>query len=1419
MLSRRIATALSLVVGVIVALGAGASPALAETAHPFLFSFGSFTNPNGIAVEESTGDVYVADIATNTVYRFDASGAPVDFSALHSNALTGGPAHSFSFLDTPGTPAEIAVDNSSSPSDPNAGDLYVLDLGHGVIDKFNAKGEYLSQIPGPTTGFALGANGEVHVETFAENGIAAGPTGDLYLLDTQVPYSECGCVEKFGGGLDGELRGLSTGSVGENNGLGLVDSGPGDVAVAVDPVSGHLYVDDQSSVAEWDTGAMNGLLEVLGTNNTFLPTGTLVSSFSALGLSGVSGQGGIAVNGTNGEIYVSNPADGKVYVFASTAPAVAAGAAANVSQTGATLRGSVDPRGVAVTSCEFEYEKVPNWSNGREAFTAIVTVFTHSAQCAQSAEQIGSGTSPVGVSADIGGLEPLEPGALYDFRLTAGNANGTSPSEGRFVAGSSFGVKGFEVLFLNRDGTPDTQAGSHPYEMVTNIAFNMRAERLLATWDSLYRPRPAGNVEDIIVDTPPGLVGDPNATETKCTLMELEHHVFSGETALCPPGSVVGRLQSESSVGYGNRNDPLYNMVPPHGVAAQFSATIIVPKAFINTGLKAGGQYPLQAESLGVPAIEPLSGTKTTLFGVLGGEEHRKPFLTLPTGCTGLMHSSISVDSYQEPGHYVSKSYISHEPLTGCSKLTFLATITVKPDVTDASSPSGLTVGVHVPQTAALNPEGFAESALRDTTVALPEGVAINPAGADGLEACSEGLAGFEIGRGVNGSGFEEFNPEFEPGVKTATFTPTPVESLQPGVSFCPNSSKIGEATIHTPLLPNPLKGFVYLAAQNENPFGSLTAMYMIVEDPVSGITAKLAGEVLLCESAGQILNGVSCQAPGQVVTTFKNTPDVPLEEIELHFFGGERAPLKTPSRCGTYTTQASFTPWDGNAPVNTSSSFEITSGPNGSPCPGASLPFAPSLDALMTNPKAGASSPLSTTFSRADGNQNLQAISLKMPPGLSGRLSGVELCPEPQADEGTCGPNSLIGETTVSVGVGGKPLSVKGGKVFMTGPYEGAPFGLSIVNPAKAGPYDLEKETPCDCVLVRAKVEVDPATAALTITTDNSGLYKIPTILKGIPLEIQHVNVTVTRPGFMFNPTNCSSLAVTGAISSAQGASVPVSDHFEVTNCAKLGFAPKLSASTSSKDSFNGRGASLKVRIATAQGPSASTGLSSEANIRSVKVELPKVLPSRLTTLQKACTAAQFDANPAGCPAASKIGYATVHTPILPVPLTGPAIFVSHGGEAFPSLILVLQGYGVNVELVGTTFISKAGITSSTFKAVPDQPFTAFELSLPTGPYSALAATTKVCSPTHRKTVRKRVSVRVHGKLRKVTKWVTKTVAAPLLMPTEITAQNGAVLRQNTAILPEGCPKPKRGGAGKSGARKATARGAAARGAGKRGG
>jgi hypothetical protein len=607
--------------------------------------------------------------------------------------------------------------------------------------------------------------------------------------------------------------------------------------------------------------------------------------------------------------------------------------------------------------------------------------------------------------------------------------------------------------------------------------------------------------------------------------------------------------------------------------------------------------------------------------------------------------------------------------------------------------------------------------------------------------------------------------------VKTPLFSPDALEGLVPGVNFCPDGSKVGIVKIKTPLLEHELEGAVYLARQEANPFGSLFAMYLMVEDPISGSTIKLTGEVRLCQAAGEVIDGMSCQGLGQIITTFKNTPDGPFEELQLHFFGGERSPLATPTRCGTYTTQASFVPWDGNGPVNTTSTFQIEHGPGGGPCPGTPLPFNPSVTGGATNIQAGAFSPLTVSVNRKDGEQNLKSLVAKLPPGLLGVLTGVELCPEPQANEGLCGEASKVGEATISVGVGNQPYTVTGGKFYLTGPYNGhggctvgeagcAPFGLAFEVPAKAGPFDLEdtkhNHPTCDCVLVRGKIELDPLTSAITIVSNPPGSPdSIPTSIEGIPLEIQHVNATTTRGNFQFNPTNCEKMSLVGTVQLNEGGSSTITTPFQVTNCAALGFAPKFAVSTSAKTSRLD-GASLNVKLTY---PSAPFG--SQANVRQVKVELPRQLPSRLPTLQKACTAAQFGANPAGCPPASIVGYAKAITPLLPVPLEGPAYFVSNGSAAFPNLIMVLQGYGVTIDLVGDTFISKAGITSSTFNAVPDAPISSFELNLPAGKYSALAGLGNLCKQK-------------------------------LTMPTEFTAQNGATHNQTTKIAVTGCGKAK---------------------------
>jgi len=917
-----------------------------------------------------------------------------------------------------------------------------------------------------------------------------------------------------------------------------------------------------------------------------------------------------------------------------------------------------------------------------------------------------------------------------------------------------FGFEDFQLIPEEAGGAIATQAGSHPFQLTNVVALNQKA------LDSRERPVTVGLPKTIAGELPPGFIG--NATPfVQCTDSQFaKEPKLEGSAVVneCPAQSAVGVATvafTEPQGSYSVATAPIFNVTPLPGEPVRFGFKALgLLSAFLDTSIRTGNDYGVTVASNNISELVSVVGVKLTFWGVPGDPRHDHqrgwecldgfgtcppstgatppPLLDMPTSCEAPFSSTLRGESWPEGGGSSPQTaepalYTLPEAIDGCNHLPFTPSIRVTPDGNAASSPTGLSVDVHVPQSAILNPNGLSESAIRSIVVALPEGVAVDPAGGDGLQACTESEVGYQ--------------PELSAG-ENLRFTPTLVEP------FCPSASKVGTVDISTPLLPpgQDVRGAVYLATQNANPFGSLIAMYIVAEDPISGAVVKLPGEVHLTET-------------GQLIGTFKNTPQLAFEDADLHFFGGERAPLATPAHCGPYTTKAVFGPWSGNESVNSESTFQITSGPNGSPCPGASLPFAPTLTAGSVNIQAGGLTPFTTTMSREDGSQNLGAIKLRMPPGLSGLLTNVKLCPEQQANEGTCGPESLIGETTVSAGVGNDPVTVTGGKVYITEKYEGSPFGLSIVNPVKAGPFDLENtptnHPPCDCIVVRARIDVDRTTAQLTITTDTSGPHAIPHIIEGVPVQIKHVNVIVSRPGFTFNPTNCAPLSITGAITSVEGATQSLTVPLQVANCANLKFKPALTAVTSGHTSRS-KGTSFSVKLTY---PKAAFG--SQANISKVKVDLPKQLPSRLTTLQKACLAVKFEANPASCPPASVVGRAKVITPLLPVPLEGPAYFVSHGGEAFPSLTIVLSGYGVTVDLVGSTFIRK-GVTSSTFKTTPDVPFNSFELNLPAGLYSALGSNGNLCK-------------------------------SKLLMPTSFVAQNGAEIHQSTKIGVTGCAKPKK--------------------------
>jgi hypothetical protein len=1000
-------------------------------------------------------------------------------------------------------------------------------------------------------------------------------------------------------------------------------------------------------------------------------------------------------------------------------------------------------------------------------------------------------------------------GSLNHMRIAGGGAPSYETTHPLKISSdpTPFGVEDYEGTFEEPGGALITQAGSHPFQYTT--IFNVNAGLVFdAEAPSKKAPAPIALAKDVTVKLPPGLIGNPIAYP-RCSL-HLFLTVHHAGANLCPLNTVVGVASAtlfEPHIGGATgvlvRVVPIFNVEPGPGQAARFGFSPDGVPVFLGASVRTGEDYGVTARVENISQSVGFLTNTVTFWGVPGDERHNNargagcleeidrsevpcepdakassppPFLTLPTACSGSPLATIAdTDAWISPGTMVSpipNPSVPMPTMDGCDLLGFHAGISAQPDTASASTASGLSVDVHVPQESSQAADGFEQSAIKTIEVTLPAGVTLNASAADGLQACTGEATsplGGKMGVPVNEIGVTGDRQEFfsEPGVPHIGFTPRlpgsvlagqagEAEPLEPGVNFCPDAAKVGAVKITTPLLSNPLVGGVYLASpQNfralppQNPFQTHLAIYLVAEDPTTGVLVKLAGEI---EVGGE--PGVSGLAEGQVRTRFTNNPPVPFEDAEVHFFGGDRAALSTPPRCGRYTTEAAFEPWSNTSfdrqMLHASSQFAITSGPGGGPCAGEVLPFAPSMNADSTSVNAGAFTPLVTNINREDGQQRLGHVVVHLPPGASANLTGVPLCAESEANAGACSEASQIGESTASVGVGSHPFTVTGGKVYLTENYKGAPFGLSIVTPAKAGPFELQEGKP---VVVRAKLEVDPITAAATVTSD-----EIPKEIEGIPLQIRHINVTVNRPNFTFNPTNCDPLSVTGTVFGREGAIAPVASPFQVTNCAALTFKPKLEVSTPGQAS-RANGASLRVKISY---PKGSQGTASW--FRYTKFVFPKGLSARLPTLNHACLAKTFESNEAACPSASRVGHVVVHTEVVPVPLEGPVYLVSYGNAKFPEAVFVLRGYGVMVQLHGETFVDpKTSRTSATFPNTPDVPFESIEVTLPQGPFSEFGANLPA-SANYNFCGRK------------------------LEMPTTLKAQNGLEIKQNAILALTGC-------------------------------
>jgi hypothetical protein len=937
------------------------------------------------------------------------------------------------------------------------------------------------------------------------------------------------------------------------------------------------------------------------------------------------------------------------------------------------------------------------------------------------------------------------PLALVQVALVAASAMA-------FAAGPALAMPSqepFEILPGSFTMVPSTtQAGAH--------------ENLTTTFDFAHNTRGQtdNDVNTVVVNLPAGFDANNTAVPT-CTDAQLIGVTI--HYSECPPDTQVGQITftvTEPSGRLERATVPLNNIeTTSFGITAELGFKFLITGVLLinprpgDSGLtvttpveKAAEAHAVSVTVWGVPGApehdaergrscyEIVETGETTCNG--GEQEFQepvKPYLANPTSC-GPHLATMEADSWEHPEEW-SRASFEIPPIVECERLHFTPAIAVQPTTRSAESPSGLDVSLEVPQ-AWEDPETLATANLKQTTLTLPAGITINPSAGSGLGSCAPEQFVAESAEGLPGSG-------------------------------CPEESKIGSIEIETPVLAEKIPGAVYVAKPFDNPFDSLLGLYIVAKSPARGIIIKLAGKIEPNPVTGQLVTTFGPTPSFDGIPASEGTPQQPFNRFTLKFRPGATAPLVSPPACGSYTAEGQLVPWsDPLLPQLAESSFQIESGIGGSACPAGGVPpFHPGIVAGTLNNSAGAYSPMDIHITRNDGEQEITRFTSILPAGLTAKLTGIPFCPDADIEaakhltgaqeeaEPSCPAASEIGHTLVGAGVG-SVLAYTPGKLYMAGPYNGAPFSVVSITSAKVGPFDL------GTVVIRFALEINPETAVVTV--DAKASDPIPHIIDGIIIHVRDIRVYVDRPEFMINPTNCDpenfAATVDGAgadpADPADQEPVTVTSSFQMANCQNLQFKPSFKVSSSGKTS-KVDGASLTVHLAYPNAPQGT-----QTNIKLVKVELPERMPSRLTTLRQACPAATFEANPASCPADSAVGHASATTPILPVPLTGPAYFVSYGSAKFPELVMVLQGYGVTLELHGETFISK-GITSSTFHTVPDDPIGSFELTLPQGPYSALAATGSLCK-------------------------------GALTMPTEFLAQNGDLIRQNTKIAVTGCPKRK---------------------------
>jgi hypothetical protein len=871
-------------------------------------------------------------------------------------------------------------------------------------------------------------------------------------------------------------------------------------------------------------------------------------------------------------------------------------------------------------------------------------------------------------------------------------------------ASAAMSIESFQYETTDAGGAPTQQASGHPDQVATTFNFPETAEHL-----PVEAPR---NIE---VDLPLGAVGVPTATPT-CE----EEQLNFGQ---CAPESQVGYISLKVFFVGSFRNFyfPLYNMKAQPGMLAQFGFHAFTTSVHLVARVRSEPDYGVTITVRNTPQPLPFTAVKTVFWGIPGDESHDEfrpgfdpvselpcltafgpggglchshpeqmlSFLTNPSSCTPTSVAFGRVDSWVDQGAFASASAGnlngSGEPvgISGCDVVPFSPTLEARPTTNLADSPSGLDVKLHLPEQ---DPLGVAEAQLKDAKLDFPPGMTVNPASAAGLDGCSPAQVGLLTPVGQPVAHFNEQKPS------------------------CPDASRLGTVEIETPLLPTPLHGSMYLASPHQNPFGSLLGLYMVVEDPVTGVLIKIPGEVKPDPQTGQL------------TVSFPHNPQLPFSDLNVDLFAGSRAPLKTPPTCGKFTTASEMVPWtapEGKA-KNPSDTFGIVSGAGNAPCPAgeSSAPNQPSFKAGTLDPAAGSYSPFVLRLSRGDGSQPIKGLDATLPKGLLGRLAGIPYCPDAalaaaagksgaaEQASASCPAASQVGTVDVAAGAGSTPLNVSG-KAYLAGPYKGAPLSLAIVTPAVAGPFDL------GTVVVRNALQIDPETTQIHVVSD-----PIPTILQGIPLDIRSIAVKVNRPNFTLNPTDCEPSQVAGSALSVFDQSASLSSPFQVGGCNALGFKPRLALHLKGATKRTGHPALTAILRPRA----------GDANIAAAVVSLPHSEFLAQNHIKTICTRVQFAAG--NCPKGSVYGKATAWSPLLDKPISGP-VYLRSSDHPLPDLVADLNGQ-IRVTLVGRISSVKGGIANS-FEMVPDAPVSKFVLRMQGGKKGLLENSRNLCRSTNK--------------------------------------------------------------------------------------